>query len=362
MSENKGYVALGEETDRNTGEVTTVGFVPTEDLTIPEMEFTDEPRAEWRGEESRKGVTTTLRRGQKWATEFVMPMFSEAGTTVGMVGTLFKHYFGYTSSAQNATTGQWKHMLSPHADPLSQLGTKALTYSLNRNRGTVMTNYPFVGGRVNKLGFSQESGQPLKATVGMVGTFKDTNTAELGSEVFADEDRRFDYNNLTAYFGTITKVGSAPNFTDITFGSATQFCPTKVDVTFENGLEDNMELCGTDYPNKTTWGNFSGTLSIEIDLLTSGLNSEGEYDNFFTSPETQNKAFALVWDSGTEAGTSGGDNHSMILDLPQCILTSAVPEYNLETDPVITLEYSFEYNSTTTYAYGLLLKNDATAI
>lgn len=364
MAENRGYLAIGEEATRNTKEATTVGFIPINELTIPEPEFEDIDRAEWRGEQQVKGNQATLRKSRKWAAEPQMPVFTEAGTTKGTVGTIFKHYMGYVSTAQNGATGQYAHMFSGVADPFltANLGTKALTYNLNRNKGTVMTNYPWLGARVNTLSFEQNSGESLNCSFGQMGTILDTTTAEIGSPTMPAENLRCDYNNLTAYTGTITKVGSAPDYTDITFGSATSFCPDSITISLENGMEDKIELCGTDYPNKTTMGKFTGTLSITIDLAdpASGFSSEDEYDNFFLDPNTTSRAFAFSWDTGTQAGT--GDNHSLIIDLPKCILTTAPPEYDLETDSIITLEYKFEYDSTTTYSAGILLKNTAVTV
>jgi hypothetical protein len=364
MGENKGYLAIGEEAIRGTKEASTVGFIPLNELAIPEPEFNDIGRDEWRGEEQVKGKQATLRKDRRWTAEFSMPIFSEAGSTVGMVGTTFKHYFGNVTSVQNGATGQYDHSFSGVADPFdtANLGTKALTYNLNRNKGTVMTNYPFVGGRVSGLTFEQEAGDSLNCSVSMMGTIKAADTAEIGSPTYAAENLRCDFNNLNMYTGTITPTGSAPDYTDFNVGSATAVCPDSVTVTFENGMEDKIELCGDDFPNKTTMGKFTGTLSMTLDLAdpSSGFSSDDEYDNWFSDPNTTNREFLLKWDTGTQAGT--GDNHSLYIHLPKCVLTSGVPEYDLERDPTITLEYEFEYDSTDLYAYFILLKNTATSV
>lgn len=79
MADNKIYCAIGEEANRGTAESTTVGFIPLLNSGIP-----------------------------------------KAAMTKGIIGTLLKHFFGKATSAQNATTGQYRHILYPVLTPLPQ--------------------------------------------------------------------------------------------------------------------------------------------------------------------------------------------------------------------------------------------------
>ncbi len=363
MSENKLYLALGEEATRGTKEASTVGFIPLLSAGVPVMEFNDKKRKEFRGEDTVKGDTTVIRMDQKWGGSIEMPFFTEAGTIAGMVGTLLKHFFGYVSSAENASTGQFAHMMSPVADPFAaaNLGDKALTVNVNLNEGTTMKNWPFVGGRVSALTFEQEAGDHLKVTAEMFGQKRDATTAEIGSETFAAENLRCDFNNLTVYTGTITRTGTAPDYTDITFGSATEICFDKISVKIENGMEDMLRACGNDYPDKTRMGIYKVSIELTIDWEdpASGFSSADDLNAWIAAASSTN--FAFFWDTGTTAGT--GDNHSLILDIPIAQRMGGEPEYDLEKDPMITLKYEALLDSTTTnYLVGLLLKNTATAV
>jgi hypothetical protein len=363
MAENKLYCAIGEEAIRGTKESTTTGFIPLAAPSIPDAEFKDEVRKEFRGEDSLKGGTTVRRMGQSWAGSLEIPFYTEAGTTKGMMGTVLKHFFGRAASAQNGVTGQYAHLMSPVADPFdaTNLGTKALTVNLNINQGAAMKNWPWVGGRVKSLSFTQETGQQLKVTAEMMGQFRDAVGAEIGSPLFAAENLRCDYNKLKVYTGTITRTGTAPDYTDFTFASATQIKPDKISVKIENGMEDVTRLSGSLYPDKTRLGQYKVSLEFTIDWEdpASGFSSVSEFNNWISSASETN--FCLHWDTGTQAGAGG--NHSLYLDIPRAMRKGGKPEYDLAKDPMITLKYEGLYDSTTTkYLVGLLLKNTAATV
>lgn len=357
------YLAVGEEANRGTKEVSTIGHIPLLNPGVPDMEFTDEPRGEYRGEDTAKGETLVRRLGQKWAGPFEIPFFTEAGTTAGMIGTIIKHFFGYVSSAENASTGQFAHIFSPHEDPeeATALGTKALTFNVNIGEDITMKNWPFVGGRLSSLTFDFEPSQPVKMTIETMGQKRDTVTAELGSPVFPAENLRCDYNNLTLYFGAgITRTGSAPDFTDLDPNTMTALVPDKVTLKIENGAEDKMRLSGKDYPDRTHFGQFTATLEITIDWEdpASGFSSVDEFNAYIAAIGSE--SFLFVCDTGTIAGT--GDNHALIIDCPVANRTGGKPEFARETDPVSTLTYDLLFDSTTEYLIGVMLKNTATAV
>jgi hypothetical protein len=300
---------------------------------------------------------------RKWSASLEIPFFTEAGGVSGMMGTLLKHFFGHVSSLENGTTGQYSHSFSSVADPFSQaaLGTKALTLNMNINEGAVMKNWPFVGGRISSLAFTQEAGQNLKLTADMFGQYRDLSTAEIGGAVFAAENLRCDYNNLMVYTGPVTRTGTAPDFTDVTFTSATQIKPDKVSLKFENGMSDVLRLSGLDYPDKTRMGQFKVSLEMTIDWEdpASGFSSVTELNSWVASAGSTN--FILHWDTGSQAGT--GDNHGLYIDLPIMERTGATPDYSLDADPMITLKYEGVFDgSVTQYMAGLILKNTSAAL
>lgn len=364
MGETRAFLAVGEESIRGTAESSTVGFIPLNDFTLPQPDFMAVKRGELRGEDSLLGHTLERRLGQKWeGGEFVMPGFSEAGTTAGMLGTVLKHFFGKASSAENASTGQYAHMMYPVTDMFNaaNLGTKGLTFNMNLMEGETLRNYPYSGGRVSKLTFTQETGEALVITASAMGQKLEDIEAGLASPVFPAENLRFDFNNLTIRHGaTVTRTGSAPNYTDLT-SDGTLIAPDSITVEVERGMEDKLVLDGNDFPNKTNIGIVEGKLSMTIDWEdpSSGFSSVDDFNLWLASVSSTN--FLLTWNSGTQAGTGG--NHSLIIDIPVANRLGGMPEPVRDGDPAITLEFDFHFDSATTlYAFGLLLKNTAPAV
>jgi hypothetical protein len=356
-------VALGEEATRGVKEATTVGFVPVNSFKLPKPDFMAKKRGEFRGEDSMLGPTTELRLGQKWeGLELEIPFFTEAGTTKGIIGTLLKHFFGKASSSQNGATGQYRHMLYAVADMFAaaNLGTKALTANMNFMEGAVLKNYPYIGARVQKIGFKQEAGQPLLFTASLIGQKLDAITAGLGSPAFPAENLRCDYNNLTLYTGAVTRTGTPPNYTDLS-SAATVIKPDSVSVEFERGITDKQILDGTDSVGKTNIGQLTGKVSMSLDWEdpATGFSSVDDFTAWLAATSALNMLFK--WDTGTQAGT--GDNHGFYIDLPICNRQGGMPEVALDKDPTISLEYDLHLDPTTTlYAVGMLLKNTATAV
>ena len=333
MAENKIYCAIGEEATRGTKEATTVGFIPLLNSGIPKMEFDDKRRKEFRGEDTVKGDTLAIRMGRKWSGSLEIPFFTESGVAKKFIGTLLKHFFGKVATAQNGITGQYNHIFYPVADPFAtaNLGNVALTLNLNINEGTVMKNWPFVGGRVKSLSFDQEAGNHLKFSAELFGQDQAATTAEIGGAVFPLENLRCDFNNLKVYTGTITRVGTAPDYTGFTFASATQIKPDKISVKIENGMEDVLRLGGLDYPDKTRMGQFKVSVEMTLDWEdpATGFSSVDDFNAWLAASSSTN--FCLHWDTGTQAGT--GDNHAFYIDLPIMERKGGEPDYSLDKDP-----------------------------
>lgn len=363
MAENNVYLAIGEEATRGTAESTTVGFVPLLGANVPQMAFEDSKRDEYRGEDTVKGDTTVIRMGQKWSSSLSMPFFTEAGSSKGIVGSIFKHFFGKTTSAQNGATGQYRHMMYPTPDPFStsNLGAKALTLNFNMSEGATVQNHAYRGGRVKSISLEQTPGSHLQMGVEMMGQLKTATGTAIASPVFAAENLRCDYNNLTVYTGTITRTGTGPDYTAFAFGSATVLKPDKISLKIDNGMEDVTRLSGLDYPDKTRMGKYLVTLDITIDWEdpSSGFSSVDDINSWLAAAGSTN--FFLHWDTGTQAGT--GDNHSLDIDLPIMQRMGGAPDLSRDKDPMVTLKYEGLYDATTTkYIVGVFLKNTATAI
>jgi hypothetical protein len=361
MGKHIHYLGIGEEADRGTPSKEIVGFVPVLSFGGTGFEPTDESRKEFRGEESALGDTHVRRLQEKWTKDFDIPFFTEAGSQDGFMVRLMEHFFGKRASAQNGGTGQYYHMLYPVSDPYAtaNLGTKALTFNSNFSKGGTVKNHPLIGGRVGGLTFTQEAGAGLVMNVNAFGQTVGTPEDEVGNPTFASEAMRCMYNHLTCYTGTITRTGTAPNYTDFSFGSATAFCPDNVTITFEDAREDKLRLCGQIFADKTLNNKTMVTVEITIDFEdpASGFSSADEFDLWLASVENETNMF-FQWDTGVQAGS--GDNHSLGIDLPRLYRAGGDPEFDVENDPIITLTYRGLMDlSTTQYQGGIMVKNTA---
>ncbi|WKZ33676.1 MAG: phage tail tube protein [Thermodesulfobacteriota bacterium] len=363
MARNLIYAALGEEAERGIKESGTVGFLPLLSPVVPKSEFDDRKRKEWRGEEAALGPRAVERFSERWSASLDMPFFTEASPAKGMVGTLLKHFFGKSASGQNGSTGQYYHMMCPAADPFSEslLGHKALTLNFNINEGANVRNWPFVGGRVKALTFEQEAGQALKLSAEIFGQRRDADTVELGSPVFAAENLRCDYNNLSISTGLISRTGTAPDFTGFSAAGATAIRPDKVSIKVENGMEDALRLSGAAYPDRTRMGEFKVSVELVIDWEdpSNGFSSIAEFREWVSGAGTTNLFFH--WDTCTTAGTGG--THGLIIDLPRLHRTGGEPEYSREKDPMVTLKYEGLFDGAEArYMMGLMLINTAPTV
>ena len=365
MAERKLFMALGEEAARSTPESTTVGFIPLAEPKEPKYEPNDKPREEYRGEESALGLTDDRRMDEKWSWSPKMPAYTESGgAQKGLMGTLLKHFFGKSASGQNGATGQHYHMMYPVVDMFSaaNLGDKALTPNISISEGANLRLWPFVGGRIKSLSFDQEPGNQLMITAEMMGQKRGTVGAGEASPSWPAENLRLNFNSLKAYIGTITKTGTAPNYTQFGFGSATQFKPDKLSIKLTNGNEDKLRLSGLAYPDKTVMGSFAGSLEMTIDWEDPGggaFSSVDEFAAWMAGISTTN--FCFVWDTGTQAGT--GDNHMLILDIPKAVRRGGDLGWSRNKDGNIVLKYDLRLDETTSkYLVGLMLKNTASAV
>ena len=365
MSDNKLYLAVGEEANRGTKEATTVGFIPLADAPKFKFEPEEKARKEFRGEDSLLGLTVIRRVSQRWSSGLKIPVYSEAGTTKGMMGTLLKHLCGKAVSSQNAATGQYLHMMYGVANPddAANLGAKALTLNHNLNQGAVMKNWPWVGGRNKSIELDQQPGEQLMVSLDSFGQFRDAATSELGTPVFPAENLRFDFSGFKLYTGTITRTGTGPNFTQYAFGSAVQIKPDSFKCKIAKASEDKLRLAGVKYPDKTRMGQFEISCEFVLDWEdpAAGFSSSDEIEAWLAGPNPREINLFALWDSGTQAGT--GDNHSLNLDMPRMVLDGDLPDFSLDKDPMVTLKFKGLFDVTTCkYLYGLMLKNTAAAV
>lgn len=359
------YLAIGEEAARGTPEKTTVGFVPIDAPFMPQPEFNDVPRTEYRGEDRGKGANLVRRFDQKWAGTVEMPLFTEGGTVSGIVGTMLKHFFGAVTTAQNGSTGQYAHMFYPETAPFdtgNALAAKALTLNSNFSKGATIYNHAYTGARFSKITITQEQGAIAKATFDAFGQYLDTESALISTPAFAAENLSLRPSNLMVYNGAgATKTGTPPDYTDLAPNTMNAFSPETITLEIENGRADELRFDGADYPSKTVTTEFKYTLNFKIDweVPSAGFDSTAEWIAWYTA--IGSTPFMLVWDTGTQAGT--GDNHSLIIDVP--VANRVQPDFDLDQIGAKKIDLKYEGLvdlTTTTYGMGALLKNTADAV
>jgi hypothetical protein len=366
MAAKKIYLALGIEAARGTAESTTVGFLPLSSTKLPDFQPDDQRKNDFRGEESSLGDIGWRRMSTKWVYSLETPFYSESGGGIKSGPcALLKHFFGFCGSSLNAATGQYLHMMYPVADPLLTdtgfLGATALTVNFNQSEGETVKNHAWEGGLVSGIVLTSEPGQLLKLTANLMGQKKVVSGTAIATPTFAAENLSCWYKHLKVYTGTITRTGTAPNFTQFAFTSATRLYPGKVVLTLENGKTDTLIHAGVDYPTKQNIGKFKATLAMDFDFSdpASGFNTVDEVNAFLAGIATTN--FFLHWDTGTQAGT--GDNHGLLIDLPVMTNKGGVPEFSADSDPKVTLTYEADMDAATTeYLVGCMVKNTADEI
>jgi len=365
MSENVHYLLVGEEANRGTSEKTTVGAIALNDPQFPNFDPDERPRGEARGEASVLGDTLEIRHSVKWDRSWSFPLFSEAGIVAGMYGTMLKHFTGFAGSNENASTGQWGHMMYPVVNPFAtaNLGTKALTFNSNMSEGAPTKDAAFFGGRVNSWGFKQDPAAQLQCNVGSFGQSRDASATALAAPTYAAENLRFSYSDMTMYQGTITRVGTGPDFTDFTFGGGPSIIkPDSVDLQIGNSYTDVLRMSGQTFADKTrlTGDGWFYDLTFKLDWEdpASGFSSVDDFNMWVNATSANN--FFLHWNTGTQAGT--GDNHQLYIDLPQATRKGGDFELSIKDDSMVTLKYRGKFNAVTQYLFGILLKNTASSL
>ena len=360
----KHYIAWGEQTDLKTKEVSTIGFVPIKTFIGVGAEFNDAEVDEFIGAERVLGPDTVIRYGQKWSQTPEMPFFIESASAKNLPAIIIKHLGGKGVNAENASTGQFYNTIYPVSDPCAtaNLGPKALTFSSNLSHGDAVRNHPHVGGIVMAITLDQQKEADLIFSPELAGAFIAVDEAEIGSPSKPAENLRLKYNHLKAYSGTITTVGTAPEFTGFTFGSADQFKPKDLNIKFiEDGKVLDYQFEGDDFPTDIINGDHNVEMEFSVDLNdpASGFNSIDEFTAWLASVDGV-QSFCFYWDTGVVAGT--GNNYGMYVYLPEMRRMGPEITWDVKKAPVIKLKYKGKYNVTAKAQWVIVIENTATAI
>ena len=344
------YIALFEHTVRDTitGSEAKM-FLPVMDNLQPTFEPDDQPRKEFRGQDSALGDISEVRRSSQWTYSLKC-----AAYPIDAVGFLLKHLLGKSVTRSAVDVSAYEGIIYPLADPYSagELVDKAIGLVINTDEEGTTKSRTFYGGRIKSLNLHIEGTDDVILTFEIQGPgdFIGAEGALLAGASFTSVSP-FVSSDALLYIGTgISRTGSAPDFTAIAKGTMDAFKPDSIDVTITNGLGDKTVLDGVQGPSWTTReAQFMVEVAAPIDYSdpSSGFSSADEYKLIFDGPVTN--SMLVVLDNGEAAGDTT-TNYSWVIDLAALLVKPGTPSRNTDgITPTIEFSYNSKYDETAEY-------------
>ena len=337
------FLAIYEETVRGTlpGAPTFFGLPVTSNLQ-PTLNNTDEPRKEFRGQDTALGDANAIRRESQWTHTIETPWYPGCPATQ----LLLKHFFGHQGTRSVIDTTAFKGIFYPISEiyGAGPLGTTAIGLAVNTEEGGSTLETCYGGGRVTSLTVKGEGTGDVMLTFEMMGAgswIGCVDDPETAGVTFPTTDP-FVSSDVTCFISTgIVRTGTAPDYTDIDPSAMTAFIPDSFEITLTNGLEDKVVMNGVRGPSKTSRaGQFSCSIATPIDYEdpATGFSSADEFKRLFTGVATNSIAFSF--DNGSLAG-SATENYTAVVDIPKGLLNAESPERNNEGQtPSVALTYT----------------------
>lgn len=344
-------IAIVEEAVRGTDPTTGYMWLPVTGNLLPDFNATDESRTEFRGNDSALGnsESSIVRRESQVTMALECPFYPGAET-----GLLFKHDLGKAATRIAEDTSGFKGVVYPLAQPYgvgNELGTTAIgMWVLFDKEGTTYKQY-YGGCRPYDFSVNAEGTDDVKlsfnlkapgeyATVPVINDL----TPDYSGLVAAP----FTSQDLKCYIGTtVSTTGTAPDYTDISFGTMTQFCPDSLSLSITSGLDDKVQMCGVQGPSKSfRSGQFAVEATIPVDFSdpSSGFSSYDQWVAKFTGPTSTVLLFVL--DNGELAGSSTA-TYETTFYLPAVLTNSDTPAIASDgTQPTVSFTYTSLYDDT----------------
>jgi len=350
----KQFIAMVEHDARDTVTGSEVKhFIPIMGALQPTFTPSDEPREEFRGQDSALGDLTVVRRESQWTWSLELAAYPIEG-----VGILLKHVLGKAGTRAVYDTSAYKGIIYPDAMPFGEsmeLGDKALGFYVNTDEGGTTKSRLYFGARVKSVAFQFEGTDDVKLTFEVMGPgeYIDAEASETAGATFTDVSP-FASKDTIMYVGAgISRTGTAPGFTDIDPTGMDQFIPDSMTITITNGLDDKVVMNGVQGPSKTHRASkFKVEISSPMDYEdpASGFSSADEYKLIFAG--TVESSLALVLDNGELAGAA--ENYSWTIDLPNLSLNPGTPTRTTDgTQPSVDLAYVSLMSDTTEYPVAI---------
>lgn len=359
------YVAVVEEDQRGTTPGTGLKFPPVSGAPEPKPDFKDEPREEYRGQDTRLGNTAVVRRSTSWAHSLELPLY-----LIDIVGTMFKHSLGHAGDRGVVDTSGYKGILYPpaafHYGVGGALEGKAIGIIPNTDLDGVTKSQVFGGGRVK--GFKLVAKRPGDVMITFdliggpwIGAPGQTATAGASFTVLQPMNSA----DLVCFAGAgIVRTGTGPDFTDIDPGAMVPFVPDEVTLTWDSNIgdEDITNGAGLRGPTKTeAKGRAKATLEFTMDFSdpATGLSCYDEYVALHTGPRTNNFLLKLT---GPDLAGAATAYHQLLADLPLMQMIGTPPDRDKTgKTPKMKMKYESLYDTTCKYPLALMITDKVSA-
>lgn len=358
------FLTLVEETTRGTDPGSGYLYLPVTGALQPTFNAKDEPRQEFRGNDSALGALSAsiVRRESQWTHTIECPYYPGAET-----GLLFKHLLGKAGTRNTVDTSGKKGILYPLSQPFGtgrELANKAIGLWITYDKEGVAKKRYFGGGRIKSCTIKIEGTDDVKLSFEVQGPGE-----YIGAEAAGDLTPTFPTAtpfvsaDCLAYIGAgITRTGTAPDFTALAPNTMAAFAPDSWTITITGGLDDKIVMNGVLGPSKTIRaGQFGVEVACPTDLSdpTSGFSSADEYDAIFSGASTN--SLLIVLQSAELAGDTN-TYYNATIDLPALLRKHETPARNSEgQQPTVNLNFQSLYSTTTDYPLALLTTDKAAA-
>ncbi len=346
------YLALVEETTRGTNPGSGFKFLPVSGKIEPSTDFKDEPRVEFRGQDTALGNLTVMRQAKSYKYDLESYLYP-----IDIVGTLLKHTLGYAGTRTLTDTSGYQGIVYPPAAFTYGVGgslvNKAITLLPNTDKDGTTVSQHFGGARPTGLKIEAKRPDDVKITFNLmggpwIGTPGQSATAGASFTTYSP----FNADDVACFAGAgITRTGTAPNYTAIVPNTMAQFYPDDLTITIENGLGDAERLNGLAGPSVTErTGQMKVTIEFSIDFSdpAAGLSSWDEWVALHSSPNTQN--FLFVFTGPDLAGATL--YHKWTIDIPKARFIGTPPERSADgKQPKMKMKYEHLIDSSIANIY-----------
>jgi len=354
------YLLTYEETTRGTAPGSpTYLTLPITGALQPTFTPTDEPRKEFRGNDTALGDIASVRKSSQWSYTLECAWYPDSPA----IGLLFKHLFGGEGTRSVVDTSGYAGNIYPIASPYGSgaepLADKAIAICSHTDEDGTTKQQVFGGGRVKSCTITISGTDDIKLSFEIVGPGEYVGTPDqaltaIGTLPSVDP---FCSSDVTCWASTgISRTGTTPNFTDIEEGTMDSFTPDSVTITITNGLDDKVVMNGVKGPSQTSrTAQFMAEISMPMDYEdpATGFSSADEFKTLFTGVRTNALGFEIT--SSTLAGAAS-EYYRAFIDVAAVLVKAETPTRNSDgVTPSIPFTCSTLYDSTAEYPISIFV-------